>query len=404
MKAQYPLIFAAVAATLGLTSVTPRHDESVFVNGLGAHERESLLYVWTRDADEQDADFISVVDADPGSATYGEIINTASAGALGSEAHHFGYTADAQRIFAGGMFSNQVFIYDLERDPRRPQLIRTVDLDSTGYSGPHTLYALPDGVLITMLGALHGGTPGGLIKLDDDGNLVESYPRAEHDGPPVFMYDVGVKLEMNRMITSSWAPPAHVKGETDDPALVGDEVVVWDFQRMKPLTVEHLDLAPLEVRWLHGPRGLGGFINCAFGHSIWYWEDADEDGTLEFTRVVQFADGASPVDMRISYDNRYLYVSLWGGGRVQQYDISDPLHPRLLDEVELPQPNMMKLTPDSERLYVTNSILSNLDGDVTFGAWLIHVGSEGMTLDPDFAPDFEGLPTGRAGPHDMLLK
>ena len=119
--------------------------------------------------------------------------------------------------------------------------------------------------------------------------------------------------------------------------------------------------------------------------------------------VVQLADGATPADMRVSYDNRFLYVSLWGGGKVQQYDITDRKKPQLRSEVAIPQPNMMKLTPDSRRLYVTNSLLSSLDGEVKFGAWLINVGPDGMKIDERFAPDFGSFPTGAAGPHDMLL-
>jgi hypothetical protein len=72
--------------------------------------------------------------------------------------------------------------------------------------------------------------------------------------------------------------------------------------------------------------------------------------------------------------------------------------------VEIPQPNMMRISPDSERLYVTNSLLSTLDGDVPFGAWLLHLSPEGMTVDERFSPEFENHPQGRAGPHDMLLR
>ena len=54
--------------------------------------------------------------------------------------------------------------------------------------------------------------------------------------------------------------------------------------------------------------------------------------------------------MRISYDKPVLYMSLWGGGKVQQYDIADPKNPKLLGEVAIPQPNMMKLTRQSASL------------------------------------------------------
>lgn len=378
-------------------------DESVFVKGLKPSEHEELLYIWTRDADGSDSDFLSVVDVDPESESYGTIITTAPTNSPANEAHHFGYTQNTDRIFGAGMFSNKLFIYDVKTDPRDPKLIKTVDLDPTGYSGPHTMYAVPGGVLLAMLGAVDGGGPGALVLVDDDGNFQEAWPVIHPDGTPGYMYDVGIKPEMNRMITSAWAHPEHVEGGSHMEHS-GKEVVVWDWKEKKILRVEELATAPLEVRWMHGPEGKGGYINAAFGNSIWHWEDSDGDGQLQFHNVVDLPDNSIPADMRISYDNRYLYVSLWGGGKVQQYDISDRMNPQLISEVSLPQPNMMKLSPDSRRLYVTNSLLSSLDGDVSFGAWLIHVGPDGMTLDEDFKPDFQQFPTGAAGPHDMLLK
>lgn len=380
-------------------------DESVFVDGLGPDERESILYVWTRDGDHEDSDFLAVVDADPESESFGEILHTSPTGSAANEAHHFGYTADAGRIFGGGLFSNKLFIYDVATDPRRPELIRTVDLDPTGYSGPHTLYAVPDGMLLAMLGRVDGGGPAALVKVDDDGNFLEAYPSEGEEQTVQFMYDVGIKPRMNRMVSSAWAHPKHVKKMGGaPPEYAGNQVVVWDWKEKKVLQVEELDLAPLEVRWMHGPEARGGFINAAYGNSVWYWEDDDEDGHIDFHRVIELGEGAAPADMRVSYDDRMLYVSLWGGGEVHQYDVTEPMEPTLVDKVSIPQPNMMKLSPDSKRLYVTNSILSTMDGDVEFGAWLFHVGPEGMERDERFDPDFQNFPTGPAGPHDMLLK
>lgn len=399
-----PVVLVTGVLALGFAAGgTPGLDESVFVKGLKPGERESLLYVWTRDADGRESDFLSVVDVAPASATYGTVVATAPTGVAATEAHHFGYTENADRIFGGGMFSNQLFIYDVESDPRQPRLLRTVHLDDTGYSGPHTLYAVPGGVMLAMLGAVDGGGPGALVLVDDDGRHRQSWPVVYPDGKPGYMYDVGVKPEMNLMITSSWAHPGHVKGGTHMQH-AGNEIVVWNWEERKIVQVEELDAAPLEVRWMHGPDGLGGFTNAAFGNSIWYWEDDDGDGRLKFHKVLALPENSIPADMRISYDNRYLYVSMWGGGKVVQYDVSDPLAPKQVSEVAVPQANMMKLSPDSKRLYVTNSLLSSLDGDVEFGAWLLHVGPDGMRIDEDFRPDFQGFESGPAGPHDMLLK
>ncbi len=407
MKTKITLALTALTLASGLGAgyrVLAPADESVFVRGLAPDEHESILYVWTRDADEKDSDFIAVVDADPESRSFGKVIGTAPAGSKATEAHHFGYNAETDRIFAGGLFSNELFIYDVGTDPRRPRLLKSRSLDETGHSGPHTLYAVPGGMMIAMLGDVDGGGPGGLIMLDDDGNFRGAYPGPNHRGAPVFMYDVGVKPEMNRMITSSWAFPQHIKHGPAAPEHVGNAVVVWDWKTREVIQVEELDKAPLEVRWLHGPDGLGGYINTAYGATLWYWEDADKDGRLEFNRVVRLPEGSAPGDVRISPDNRLLYVSLFGTNEVQQYDITDRLKPRLISTVEVPHPNMMKLSPDGRRLYVSNSILSPLDPDEKFGIRLFHVGPDGMRADPKFAPDFIGLPTGPAGPHDMLLK
>src|SRR3989442_2175859 len=150
-------------------------DESVFVTGLRAGQHESLLYVWTSDADAKDPDFLRVIDADPKSPSYAKVIATAPTGStVDNEAHHFGYTVNTDRIFAGGLVSNRLFIYDVKTDSRHPKLIKTIpDLCAlTGYSCPHTYYAIPGGVMIAMLGARDGGGPGALVKISNDGNFL----------------------------------------------------------------------------------------------------------------------------------------------------------------------------------------------------------------------------------------
>src|SRR5256886_6495170 len=394
------LLFAVLPVGM-VIAPTPRGppDESVFVRGLPAGQHESVLYVWTSDADQKDPDFLSVLDADPASPSYGKVIATAPTGSPGNEAHHFGYTANADRIFAGGLFSNRLFIYDVATDPKHPKLVKTIpDLAaSTGFSGPHTFYAVPGGVMIAMLGSKEGGAAGALVKLDNDGNFIEAHPA------PDYMYDVGIKPELNLIVTSSWAHPHAVKAGNTPMDQVGDEVVAWDYKTGKVLQTEHLDKAPLEVRWLHGAAARGGFINCAFGNSVWHWE-VGHDGKLTFTRVIKLADNAIPADMRISYDNKFLFVSLFGGGAVQQYYIADPGQPKLVSTVAFRHAQMMKLTPAHKRLYVSNSLPSNLDGKVPYRVRPIDGGAKGMTPDPWSAADSEQLPTGQARPHDMLLK
>jgi selenium-binding protein 1 len=54
-------------------------------------------------------------------------------------------------------------------------------------------------------------------------------------------------------------------------------------------------------------------------------------------------------------------------------------------------------------MYVSNSLLSTLDHAGRFWVRLIHIGPDGMKVDPFFNIDLNTFPTGPARGHDMLL-
>src|SRR3970282_1616688 len=126
--------------------------------------------------------------------------------------------------------------------------------------------------------------------------------------------------------------------------------------------------------------------------------DRNIGGKRQIAQLIRLPVNKNPADVRISYDNRLLYVSLFAGNAMQQYDVSDPLHPTFVSEGKLDQPNMMKLPPASRRLYLSNSLLSNLDGKVPFRVRLLNVGPRGMQVDEKFDVDFDRFPTGAARP------
>jgi selenium-binding protein 1 len=70
---------------------------------------------------------------------------------------------------------------------------------------------------------------------------------------------------------------------------------------------------------------------------------------------------------------------------------------------EKPRIDMMHVTGDGKRMYVTNSLLSTLDHSGRFYVRLIHIGPDGMKVDPFFNVDLNKLPTGPARGHDMLI-
>ena len=161
---------------------------------------EKALYLWTLSADPQRPDYLSVIDVNIASRTYGKILEKVPVASLGNEAHHMGFTDDRAKIWAASLNTNRLFIFDVLTDPMHPRLIRTIDdvARLTGLSGSHTPYAIPGRILISMASGPDGTGPGGLAEFTNDGEFVASYRVGNHP------YETVVKPEFNRMITSSW--------------------------------------------------------------------------------------------------------------------------------------------------------------------------------------------------------
>ena len=83
-------------------------------------------------------------------------------------------------------------------------------------------------------------------------------------------------------------------------------------------------------------------------------------------------------DIDLSVDDKYLYVSCWGTGDFHQYDVSDPLKPKLTGKVRLGGivsraahpagngplnggPQMVEVSRDGRRVYFTNSLYGAVD-------------------------------------------
>src|SRR4051812_437925 len=131
---------------------------------------EKYLYLICVDADAKDNDFVAVIDVNPDSDTYATITYTLDLGSKGNETHHWGYTDDRTRIWAGGLLSSRIWILDVATDPAKPRIERVLERvpAETGFSGPHTYYALPGRMLINFLGAADGGLPAGMAEFTND--------------------------------------------------------------------------------------------------------------------------------------------------------------------------------------------------------------------------------------------
>jgi selenium-binding protein 1 len=392
--------------------------------------QERFLYVSAVAQSSTDPDFIAVIGADPSRRDFGKIVDRVDMPNVGDELHHFGYSADQKRLLVPGLFSSRIHVFDVKRNGKRLKL-KAVNEQLAGKSGyvvPHGVMATSPGrALVTMIGAASGTTlPGGIVEIDDrtgafTGHYGPGPDRAPGDLGPEYMYDFESLAEANRGISTTFGSPALCAGGIE-PTCLGDDVAVWDLQKRKVIQTASLGehSGALMVHWLREPGVRRAFLNAPGTSAIWLADDDDGDGVYDFQQVLGPGDGlALPPDMLLSHDGTRMYVSNWFGNTVQEFDISDPFDPVLRATVSVPHPNMLRLSRDDRRLYVTNSLLTPWDNDPDFGParnddygiWLFEVEENGgltpSTADGSAWVSFENVrkktTTGPAGPHMVMF-
>jgi selenium-binding protein 1 len=374
--------------------------------------QEDFVYVWTLGVDGlgDASDKLVTIGANPARADYGKVVSSVSAGSR-NEAHHAGFTDDRRFLWAGGLDTSRIFVFDLASDPARPALVRTIDdfvERSGGAVGPHTFYPIPGRMLISALSnATDGGGKTALVEYANDGAFVRTIwmpPGAEYG------YDLRVNVHLNRMLTSSFTGRANYMRPLGDLMKDGEAMkrfgatmVVWDFHARRPLQTFEVPGAPLEIRWALDPRHEYAFTSTALTSKLWgVFRKAD--GSFEALALADIGDPDRtplPVDLSLSSDDATLFVTTFMDGHVRAFDVTSPRAPRqVLDQRIGSQVNMVSQSWDGKRVYFTSSLLSQWDGvggeDEQFlraFAW------DGAKLLPRFEVDFRARELGR--PHIM---
>lgn len=420
---------------------------------------ERLAYVVAFDRTGEQPDALTVVDTDPKSATYGQVVGWADLPTRGDELHHFGWNAcssafahaghhtdglQRRYLLLPGLRSSNIHIYDTHPDPRQPRLVRTVAAGelaaNAGYSRPHTLHCGPDGIYLSCLGGADGADgPGGIAVLDHDTfDVVRAWETDR--GPQRLAYDAWWHLNQNTLITSEWGTPSMIEDGVVPELLLNNEyghaLHFWDLaegrhRQRVDLGAQHQMV--LELRPSHDPGATWGFADVVISTedlsaSVWRWHR--EGGDWQAEKVISIpaepapADelppalkpfGAVPpliTDINLSVDDRFLYVSCWGTGELKQYDVSDPAHPRETGSVRLggitgrvPHPaapdeplaggpQMVEVSRDGRRIYLTNSLYGSWDDQFYpdgVGAWFAKIDTDpdvggGLSVDERFFP------------------
>jgi methanethiol oxidase len=361
-----------------------------------------------------------------------------------------GRLLERRYLIVPGIRSSRIYVLDTRPDPRNPRVIRQIDADEladkAGYSRPHTVHCGPGGIFLFSLGGVNGDDgPGGIALLDHDTFDVIG-PWELDRGDQYFAYDGWWHLDYDTVVTSEWATPSMFENGPDPEDLLGrrfgHHLDFWSMSEHR--LTQRIDLGDrhqmvFEVRPAHDPSKAFGFVGVVIdvedlSGSVWMWYregerwaarkvitiPAEPSAAADLPPALEPFGAVPPFlsDIDLSVDDRWLYVSCWGTGELKQYDVADPFNPReagsvrlggIVDRTPHPAapdlrpgggPQMVEVSRDGRRVYVTNSLYGAWD-DVFYpdgvGAWMAKFDANpggGIAPDPRFFPvgdDFRGL-------------
>jgi selenium-binding protein 1 len=397
-------------------------------------------------------DYLATIDLDPESKTYSRVIHRLPMPNVGDELHHFGWNACAschgkcvrRFLIVPGLVSGRIHIIDT-KNARQPEFHKVIEPEEivrkTKLTAPHTVHCLADGrIMISMLGDENLNGPGGFLLLDQN---FEIAGRWEADAKGMnFNYDFWYQPRHNTMVSSEWGAPSTTrpgfKLEDVKAGKYGQHIHIWDWAERKikqSIDLGEKGLIPLEVRFLHNPESTHGFVGAALSSVIWHYYKEGTEWKAEPVIEVEVKKDVKgwdiPVpglisDLVVSLDDRFLYFSNWLHGDVRQYDISDPAKPKLTGQVwvggllgNAPTvngkptrggPQMLQLSLDGKRLYVTDSLFSSWDNEFyprigKQGSLMLQLDADaekgGLKLNEKFAVDFGAEPGGPIRAHEM---
>ncbi|KAL8184763.1 UNVERIFIED_CONTAM: Methanethiol oxidase [Gekko kuhli] len=392
---------------------------------------------------------------------------------INDELHHSGWNACSScfgdstkkrnRLVLPCFGSSRIYVVDTGTDQRAPRLCKVIEprevFQKCNLAFLHTSHCLGCGeVIISAMGDPLGNAKGGFVVLDAETFEVKgNWERPSQAAPQG--YDFWYQPRHNVMISSEFGVPKFVVSGFNTADLgkgrYGRRLNVWDWTTH--CLIQSIDLGedamPLEIRFLHNPDAAHGMVGCPIQGAVFHFYKT-QDGSWTAEKVIQIPNKkvsgwllpempAFNADIIISLDDRFMYMSNFFHGDIRQYDITNPFCPRLVGQVwvggSIPKggvvtvledqeldgqpdpfviqgrrvyggPEMLQLSLDGKRLYVTNSLYTPWDKQfypemVREGSVMLQIDADtehgGLCLNEDFLVDFGTEPFGPARAHEM---
>ncbi len=376
------------------------------------------LFAWAYDQDarEGDTNFLTVIDIDPASATYGQVVATAPLGSVGGMPHHTeqAMPPDGLPLFASAYEAGRVYLFDL-RDPLQPQLAAEAD-SVPGYRLPHSFVRLDDGSVIATLqfgAGTQPGDPGGLAHFTAAGHLLATRSSADSAfaGAAIRTYALDVASGIDRVVTTS-SPMEDVR--------TADVVQLWRLSDLTLLRTVAIPESPSDSAWRYpfevrfladGHHALINTYYCGFYLLSGVDGDAPAIERVLALEHPKYIGCGVPLVI-----GDYWIMPVSGAREILVLDISDPRHPRQMGVLTAAEstyvPHWSARDPGSDRVVLPSdadadpriliarfdSMMGTLTWDESFRDPA--TGRLGVTLD---RVDWPHGSTGPATPHGVVF-
>ena len=311
----------------------------------------SYIFVWAGDSAGKASDFLAVVNADPSSSKYGEVVASVPTGVAGAHPHHTeGEMPATGHLLANGFGAGRTWLFDLTK-PLKPSIITSFG-DLAGYSHPHTYVRMSNGHVLTTFqyrakpGGMemhHAGgamsmsdttrnVTGGLVEMDERGRLIRAGDArdASIDYKHIYPYSVLPMPSIDRAVSTT------TDMNEGDTLATSEWVQFWRLSDLKLL--KSIALKP-------GPRGdenryTGEPLLLADGKSVYihtfncglYLLSGLEQPRPDASFVMAFEGKNCGVPVRAGH---FWIQPVPDVHAVVSMDISDPMHPREVSRIKL---------------------------------------------------------------------
>jgi DNA-binding beta-propeller fold protein YncE len=307
-----------------------------------------------RAIDEKQKDGLAIIDLNPNSETFGDILQDVPVGE-GVLTHHPFYNSDRSKLYNSALDGERLYGVNLHDDT----IFDITPIDTGSCMVGEDMYFSKDGTKFYL--TCMGSDNVMVFDANTDQRINEISANQEQNPDAYIKYPHGISADekINRMIVTQTVSPA-----LDDPQ---SSVTVVEYSTGKVLSTikllknEDTPSAPVEV--MFHPEKPIAYVSGMLDGTIWVllWDEQTESFEPKLVDDGAIRGQTWPLDLSLGPKGN-LYVSFGSPGVVNEYSLQNPEQPELLRTLPAePGAHHVLFSGDGQYMFVQNNLL-NLDG------------------------------------------